>query len=63
MVFRDLWIDAGGEETMQIMVPDRPLAATVDPQHWILQEPFLNKEKMRREHSFRKVIIEGDEKL
>ena len=62
-IFRDLWIDSGKEEILQIQVPN-PASGWLSPIHssWILQEPFLNKEKQRREHSYQKITIIGDEK-
>jgi hypothetical protein len=36
--------------------------AMVDPECWIVQEPYLDRAKRRREHSYQKIVIVGDEK-
>jgi ABC-type transport system involved in multi-copper enzyme maturation permease subunit len=61
-VFRNLWLGEGEEDTLEIEVPDRPVMAMVDPECWIVQEPYLDRAKRRREHSYQKIIIVGDEK-
>ncbi len=60
-IFRDLLLDRGEEETLRITVPHRPVYAVVDPENWIVQEPFFNKEKQTRGHSEKRIFIQGDE--
>ncbi|MEW6235156.1 MAG: hypothetical protein AB1656_07195 [Candidatus Omnitrophota bacterium] len=60
-IFRDLMLAAGEEKTLAITVPNRPIFAVVDPENWIVQEPYFNKEKRIRGHSERRIFIEGDE--
>lgn len=61
-VIRSLWIDGGAEATLQLRVPDRPIGAMIDPQNWVVQEPYLDENQKKRSHSFQKVQIRGDER-
>ncbi|MFB3787719.1 MAG: hypothetical protein ACE15F_15270 [bacterium] len=60
-VFRDLWLDAHDEQTLNLTVPHRPIFAAVDPENKVLQVPFLDPIKKSRAHSETRVIVEGDE--
>ncbi len=59
-VFRDLWLDEGEQNTLNLRLPHRPIFAIVDPQNWILQEPFYDKTRKRRMHSETRVNIIGE---
>ena len=61
-VFRNLWLEGGMENTLQIQVPHRPIFAVVDPENWLVQLPFLDKEKRNRSHSEARIYIEGDDR-
>jgi hypothetical protein len=56
-VLRDVWLDAGQEDTLTMVVPHRPTFAMVDPENWILQEPFYNETTKMRGHSERKFDV------
>lgn len=61
-VFRNIWLDAGQEDTLSVTLPNRPIFAAVDPEFWIVQEPFFDKTRNRRLHSEQRIYIEGAEK-
>ncbi|RJP32878.1 MAG: hypothetical protein C4527_05335 [Candidatus Omnitrophota bacterium] len=61
-VFRNLWLDAGNEASLTVTVPNRPLFAAVDPEHWVLQIPFYDAEKRTRNRSEKRIYIEGDDR-
>jgi len=56
-ILRDLWLDSGEENTLKLVVPHRPLFAAVDPENWVLQEVFYDKERKTRGHSERKFDV------
>ncbi|MBI1390772.1 MAG: hypothetical protein GC154_20270 [bacterium] len=60
-VFRDLPLGPGEEKTLEIVVPNRPILAAVDPEHWVVQVPYRDPDKNRRMHSERRVFIQGDD--
>lgn len=61
-IFRDLWLDTDEEKTLNVILPSRPLYASVDPEQWIVQAPFYVLEQKRRVHSELKVTIPGDDR-
>ncbi len=58
-IFRNLMLDEGEEKSLKLTVPHRPIFAVVDPENWIIQEPYYNKEKRIRAHSERRIFIQG----
>ncbi|MFH1741228.1 MAG: hypothetical protein ABIH23_19670, partial [bacterium] len=53
-IFRNVWLDAGEENSLSLVAPHRPKFAMIDPKNWILQEPFFDEENRTRAHSERK---------
>jgi hypothetical protein len=60
-VLRDVWLDAGEESVLMLSLPHRPIFASVDPENWVVQEPYLDQVRNRRIHSEQRVYIEGEE--
>ena len=56
-ILRNLWLDAGQEYTLTMVVPHRPTFAMVDPENWILQEPHFNEKNKSTAHSERKFDV------
>lgn len=61
-VIRDLWLDEGEERSLRLIVPHRPVFATVDPHHWVLQLPPINERNRRRMRSEARVFVIGDQR-
>ncbi len=45
-----VWLDAGGEATLQVVTRDRPFAVEIDPDGWILQRPAFDSTTKQRPH-------------
>jgi hypothetical protein len=60
-IFQNIWLDSGEEGVLNLLVPHRPIFAIVDPERWIVQEPYYDAERNRRTHSESRIYIEGDQ--
>ncbi|HPA45718.1 MAG TPA: hypothetical protein PK395_08140 [bacterium] len=56
-ILRNLWLDAGQEDTLTLETPHRPTFAMVDPEHWVLQDPYVHPDTKARGHSERKFDV------
>jgi ABC-type transport system involved in multi-copper enzyme maturation permease subunit len=56
-ILRNLWLDTGQEDTLTLETPHRPTFAMVDPEHWVLQDPFVHPDTKARGHSERKFDV------
>ncbi len=60
-IFRNLELGSEGENTLAFTVPNRPIMAAVDPEHWVLQVPFRDEQKNKRFRSEKRIHIDGEE--
>ena len=60
-IFRDVELEAGGQNTLALTVPNRPIMAAIDPEHWVLQIPFRDPQKNKRLRSEKRINIDGEE--
>lgn len=60
-IFRDLELDSGGENTLAITTPNRPILAAIDPEQWVLQIPHRDEQKNKRYRSEKRINIDGEE--
>jgi hypothetical protein len=56
-ITRKVWLDSGGQEQLQLHVPDRPELVFVDPEGWIIQEAFRDPDSGTRGVVRRKVRV------
>lgn len=60
-IFRDLWLDSGEEGVLRMTVPNRPIFTVIDPERWVVQEPYYDPNRKRRQHSESRIYIRGDD--